>query len=45
MSQTVTITNPITPTDTPRARRGAAAVVAQYIQDLTNPTSVSAAAA
>lgn len=39
MSETVTL---ITPTETtaatPRARRGAAAVFAQYIQDLTHPS-------
>jgi hypothetical protein len=30
---------------TPRARRGAAAVIAQYIQDLTHPADSGAAAA
>jgi hypothetical protein len=35
----ILITTPITSTDTPRARRGAAGVFAQYIQDLTQPSS------
>ena len=30
---------------TPRARRGAAAVIAQYIQDLTHPTESEPSAA
>jgi hypothetical protein len=29
-----------TATTTPRATRGAAAVIAQYIQDLTSPTTL-----
>ena len=45
MSHTLPLTIPTHTTDTPRARRGAAAVVAQYIQDLTHPTQVSAAGA
>ena len=46
MSKTVPLTTTRTQTtDTPRARRGAAAVFAQYIQDLTHPTQVSAAGA
>jgi hypothetical protein len=41
-------TSPVLPTpksdpttDTPRARRGAAAVIAQYIQDLSRPLGPS----
>jgi hypothetical protein len=37
-SLTPLITAPTPTTDTPRARRGAAAVFAQYIQDLTHPS-------
>ena len=36
MSATQLLVTPGT-TTTPRARRGAAAVIAQYIQDLTHP--------
>ena len=39
MSETSTLITPSKTTKgTPRARRGAAAVFAQYIQDLTHPT-------
>jgi hypothetical protein len=37
-------TTEITPA-TPRARRGAAAVIAQYIQDLTHPSQSQPSAA
>jgi hypothetical protein len=48
MSDTNTLITPSTiVTSTPRARRGAAGVIAQYIQDLTHPSEpdLSAAAA
>jgi hypothetical protein len=46
MSDTATlITSTETTTATPRARRGAAAVFAQYIQDLTHPSQPDPCAA
>jgi hypothetical protein len=38
MSTTETLIAPSTTAVTPRAQRGAAAVIAQYIQDLTHPS-------
>jgi hypothetical protein len=46
MSETKTLINPSKTMDsTPRARRGAAAVFAQYIQDLTHPSEPDPCAA
>lgn len=42
---TVLLTTPDLTTTTPRARRGAVAVIAQYIQDLTHPSPSDACAA
>ena len=46
MSDASTLITPSETTNgTPRARRGAAAVFAQYIQDLTHPAQVGLSAA
>jgi hypothetical protein len=46
MSDTKTLITPTRITkSTPRARRGAAAVIAQYIQDLTHPSQPDPCAA
>ena len=45
MSSTELLLSPTTLTTTPRARRGAAAVIAQYIQDLTHPSQPALRAA
>lgn len=41
----VLIPNATTTTTTPRARRGAVSVIAQYIQDLTHPAEPDPCAA
>ena len=45
MSSTGLLPAPTAIMATPRARRGAAAVIAQYIQDLTHPTEPADCAA
>ena len=45
MSATNLLLSPNRITTTPRARRGATAVIAQYIQDLTHPTEPADCAA